>query len=125
MEQHEKHGFPRTHYLTLRAMHDKQNAEVRTTYGLTDWFEIDQGVRQGYILPTHLFNLYSENVMRNALEGYIGDITIGGRTITNLRYADDIVLIAKPFQNYRSWLIGSEQKAGKLECFSMQRRQKS
>ena len=32
--------------------------------------------------------------MRNALEGYIGDITVGGRTITNLRYADDIVLIA-------------------------------
>ena len=32
--------------------------------------------------------------MRNALEGYIGDITIGGRKVTNHRYADDVVLIA-------------------------------
>ena len=32
--------------------------------------------------------------MINALEGYMGDITIGGRTVTNLRYADNMVLIA-------------------------------
>ena len=118
-------GFTKHISLLLRVMYDKQKAAVRTTYGLTDWFEVGQGVCQGCILSPHLFILYSENVMRNALEGHIGDITIGGRTITNHRYADDIVLIAKPFQNYRSWLIGSEQKARKLDCLSMQRRQKS
>ena len=32
--------------------------------------------------------------MRNALEDFEGNITIGGRPITNLRYADDTVLIA-------------------------------
>ena len=90
-------GFPEHIILLLRAMYNKQKAAVRTTYGLTDWFEIDQGVCQGCILSPHLFSLYSENIMRNALEGHIGDITIGGRTITNLRYADDIVLIANSF----------------------------
>ena len=32
--------------------------------------------------------------MRNALEGFDGSVKIGGKTVTNLRYADDIVLIA-------------------------------
>ena len=32
--------------------------------------------------------------MRDALADYNGKITIGGQTVTNLRYADDIVLIA-------------------------------
>ena len=31
--------------------------------------------------------------MRTALEGFEGTVEIGGRSITNLRYADDIVLV--------------------------------
>jgi hypothetical protein len=45
------------------------------------------------ISPT-LFNILSEMVMREALRGYKGGIQVGGRRITNLRYADDIVLMA-------------------------------
>ena len=55
---------------------------------------MNQGVRQGCIVSPHLFNLYSVNVMRNALEDYIGDVSIGGKTVTNRRYADDVVPIA-------------------------------
>ena len=43
---------------------------------------------------TTLFNILSKMVMREALKGYKGGIQIGGRRITNLRYADDIVLMA-------------------------------
>ena len=32
--------------------------------------------------------------MRNALENFEGSISVGGHKITNLRYADDVVLIA-------------------------------
>ena len=32
--------------------------------------------------------------MRNALDGFVGSIKVGGRAISNLRYADDVVLIA-------------------------------
>ena len=31
-----------------------------------DWFKIGKGVHQGYILSSCLFNLYAENIMRNA-----------------------------------------------------------
>ena len=33
--------------------------------------------------------------MRNALDGYEGQVSIGGRRITNLRYADDTTLLAR------------------------------
>ena len=33
--------------------------------------------------------------MRNALDGYSGMVSIGGRQLTNLRYADDTTLIAR------------------------------
>ena len=42
----------------------------------------------------HLFKIYAEAIMRNALENFEGSISVGGHKITNLRYADDVVLIA-------------------------------
>ena len=51
---------------------------------------MEQGVRQGCILSPHLFNIYSEQIMRSALEGFAGSVKVGGRTLSNLRYADDI-----------------------------------
>ena len=62
----------------------KQKAAIRTTHGLTDWFDIEQGVRQRCILSPHLFDIYSEQIMRNALEDLTGGVRIGGRVITNL-----------------------------------------
>ena len=39
--------------------------QLETGHGTTDWFQIGKGVRQGYILPPCLFNLYAEYIMRN------------------------------------------------------------
>ena len=64
-------------------------------HGTTDWFQIGKGVCQGCILSPHLFNLYSEYIMRNAgLAEALAGIKIAGRNITNLRYADDTTLMA-------------------------------
>ena len=43
-----------------------QEATVRTGHGTTDWFQIGEGVHQDYILSPCLFNLYTEDIMRNA-----------------------------------------------------------
>ena len=50
----------------LRKLHSGQEATVRNGHGTTDWFQIEQGVRQGYILSLSLFNLYREYIRRNA-----------------------------------------------------------
>ena len=41
-----------------------------------------------------LFNLYSEYLTKEALEG-LGDFKIGGQVIHTVKYADDLVLLAK------------------------------
>ena len=57
--------------------------------------KLGKEVRQGCILSPCLFNLYAEYVMRNAgLEEAQAGIKIAGRNINNLRYADDITLMA-------------------------------
>ena len=50
----------------LRNLYAGQEAVVRTGHGPMNWFNIGNGVRQGYILSPSLFNLYAENIMRNA-----------------------------------------------------------
>ena len=39
------------------------------------------------------FNVYSEDIMREALESFDGGVKFGGTKISNLRYADDTTLI--------------------------------
>jgi hypothetical protein len=55
--------------------------------------KIGRGVRQGCCLWPILFNLYSEYLTKEALEGF-GDFKIG-QVIRTVKYADDLVLQAK------------------------------
>ena len=59
-------GIPDHLTCLLRNLHAGQEVTVRTGYGTTNWFQTVKGVRQGYILSSCLFNLYAENIMRNA-----------------------------------------------------------
>ena len=59
-------GIPDHLTCLLRNLYEGQEATVRTGHGTTDWFQIGKGVHQGCILLPCLFNLYAENIMRNA-----------------------------------------------------------
>ena len=72
---------------------NNQEAAVRWNGQLTVWFPIEQGTRQGCNVSPTEFNLYAERIMRTVEENYEG-VVIGGRRITNLRYADDATLLA-------------------------------
>ena len=85
-------------YLTclLRNLYAGQEATVRTGHGTTDWFQIGKGACQVCILSPCLINLYGEYIMRNAgLKEAKAGITIAGRNINNLRYADDTTFLAE------------------------------
>ena len=77
----------------LRSVYVHQRAAVRLPKRLTNWVEIKRGVRQGCIASPDLFNLYGESILRPLDEVPVG-VSINGVIINNIRYADDIVLIA-------------------------------
>ena len=56
--------------------------------------QIGSGVRQGCCLSPILFNLYSECLTKEALDA-LGDFNIGEQIIQTVKYADDLVLMAK------------------------------
>jgi hypothetical protein len=56
--------------------------------------KIGRGVRQGCCLSLILFNVYSENPTKEAPEGF-GDFKIGEQVIHTVKYADELVLLAK------------------------------
>ena len=59
-------GIPDHLTCLLRNLYAGQEATVRTGPRSTDGFQIGNGVRQGCILSSCLFNLYAEYIMRNA-----------------------------------------------------------
>ena len=71
-----------------------QSVNVRLNRGETRSVKIGRGVRQGSCLSPILFNLYSECLTKEALEGF-GDFKIDGPVIHSVKYADKLVLLAK------------------------------
>jgi hypothetical protein len=56
--------------------------------------KIGRRVTQGCCLSPILFNLYSECLTKEALERF-GDLKMGGKIINTVKYANDLVLLAK------------------------------
>ena len=109
-----KTGIPDHLTCLLRNLYAGQEATVRTGHGTTDWFQIGKGVRQGCILSPCLFNLYAGYIMRNAgLEEAQAGIKIAGRNINNLRYADDITLMAESEEELMSLLMKVKKESEK------------
>ncbi|KAB0360608.1 hypothetical protein FD754_004764 [Muntiacus muntjak] len=108
-------GIPNHLTCLLRNLYADQEATVRTGHGTTDWFQIGKGVCQGCILLPCLFNVYAENIMRNAgLEEAQAGIKIAGRNINNLRYADDTTFMAESEGELKNLLMKVKEESEKV-----------
>ena len=108
-------GIPDHLTCLLRNLYAGQEATVRTGHGTPDWFQIGKEVRQGCILSPCLFNLYAEYIMRNAgLEETQAGIKIARRNINNLRYADDITIVAESEEELKSLLMKVKEESEKV-----------
>ena len=78
----------------IESLCSKATSAVYYNGSVREWFRTTVGVRQGCLLSPTLFNIFLERIMTDALENHEGSVSIGGRTITNLRFADDIDALA-------------------------------
>ena len=78
----------------IKNLYDRATSAVLFNSSIGDWVRTTAGVRQGCLLSPTLFNIFLERIMTDAIEDHEGTGSIGDRTITNLRYADNINGIA-------------------------------
>ena len=98
----------------LRNLYAGQEAAVSTGHGITDWFQIGKGVRQGCILSPCSFNLYVEYIMQNAgLDEAQAGIKVAARNINNLRYTDGTTLMAESEEELKSLLMKVKEESEK------------
>ena len=79
-----------------------------------NWFQIGKGVCQGCLLSPCLFNWYAEYIKRNSrLHEVQGGIKIAGRSVNNLRYADDTTPMAQSEEELKSLLMKVKKESAK------------
>ena len=92
-----KAGVPDKEINKIKSLYLQQKSTVRYENETSEEITIKRGVRQGCILSPCMFNIYTEYLIREALEDGEG-ININGQTITNIRYADDTIILAESGQ---------------------------
>ena len=79
-----------------------------------DWFQIGKGVCQSCILLLCVFNFSVEYIIQNpGLDGSQAGIKIAGRSINNLRYADDITLMPESEEELKNLLMRVKEESKK------------
>ena len=79
---------------TIEKLYDKTTSAVQMNGSMGEWFRTTVGIRQRCLLPPTLFNIFLERIISDALEEHDGKASMGGRNITNLRFVDDIDVLA-------------------------------
>ena len=115
-------GFPERERRLIRELYKGQEASIRTNCGVTEWFKIERGVRQRCILLPYLFNIYTEDIMREVGEDgrtvHFNELNIHGHKIRDLRYADDTILLSHDPSGL-SHLVESVDKHSSEKCLML------
>ena len=88
--QHQHKPYPSHKKKPKKYLYNKATSAVLFNGSIGDWFQTTVGVRQGCLPSPTLFNIFLERIITDTLEDHEGTVSIGGRTITNLCFADDI-----------------------------------
>ena len=87
----------------LQSLYNSVSCSVKVNDYMTDWFSVNQGVKQGCVLSPTLFSLYVNDLADEVSNMNIG-VHVNGVNIAILLYADDIVLIAESERDLQAML---------------------
>ncbi len=91
---------------TIANLYMGQSVRIRIDGEESEPCKVGRGVRQGCPLSPLLFNIYIEELMREALEGEHGGIKAGGISVKALRFADDQAMLADSQENLQKLMEG-------------------
>ena len=91
-------------------MYSNDKSAVKIDNKLTEAFTCFAGVKQGCMMSPTLFNFYLSDLPKFLNTTSSTDIVLGGRSISCLLYADDLVIFSRSAKNLQIIL-------NKLECF--------
>ena len=109
------HGTPQQYVNIFKKLYLNSSCCVRTDNGTTNFFNIETGVRQGYILSPLLFLLTIDFVMKNAMNK--PNISISwnqGTRVTDLDFADNVTLLAETDEQLQDMTTNLEAEAAKV-----------
>ena len=88
------------------AMYRRTSARVRAYGHVSQAFAVTSGVRQGCPISPFLFNFVIDDVLQNGLQGLQehGVELLPGSKLSDLEYADDIVLLGDSTQAFQTAL---------------------
>ena len=107
-------GVPPKVVQLLRAYYSSTKARVRVYGEETDEFSLYTGVRQGCPLSPVLFNFAVDWIMSHALQEYRGVQVDQCTWISDLEYADDVVILGTDFDNLKVVLERISEVAAKV-----------
>ena len=85
-----KYNIDKNLIALIEELYNNATSAVYLDGDFGEWFRTTVGVRQGCLLSPTLFNIFLERIMTDALEDHQSTVSIGGRCVNNLRFADDI-----------------------------------
>ena len=96
----------------IQALYKNATSAVLLNSDIGEYFKTTVGVRQGCLLSPVLFNLFLEKIMRETLHNFKSTVSIGGRTLSNLRFADDIDLMGGSNKELQELTTRLTQRSG-------------
>lgn len=104
-----KYGIDWSERRLIADLYMNQKVKVRIGEELTEEIGMGRGVRQGCCISPTLFNIYLEEIIEDAFDGTRG-VTIGGRKIECIRFADDQVILAESKEEVKEMLSDLNRK---------------
>ena len=90
----DKYGIKGKLLRAIQALYVGSKACVKVGGLTSQEFEVGRGVRQGCTLSPWLFNLFMDNVMREARGSFVDEVQLSTGEVGVLLFADDMVVMA-------------------------------
>jgi len=97
-------GIPCKLINILESLYDGTECAVKIGSNVSEWFNIESGVRQGCVLSPTLFNIVIDSIMAKVDRNCDSGIKLPGVTLKDMEFADDVDLLNNSIRKLQSML---------------------